>query len=476
METPLSLRIWSPDDYGQSCQVKINWDDSRPYYASFDPNLFGNPLVYNVECRDGYETYRCILNNFVYSTNPSCPVVELRIPSGYAIVRKCDMTTRISPGIVLRNIIYHLTGIYMKNIIGKYKYRDEKHIGFEKSLIEDFIYPYVAVDGWGQHINMVSGNTSVKIKASTSDEIDAVLLAIPLADEFGSYANVIVADFKQGDCMSLTDIKASLSLQRVLLSIDRHDGVESKQEVLTNVLQHLTLSDFGLDQDAYQHVDISLDRDIIFDNIRNQTTNFQLPVVSDTSSIDVNDSSECPCVKVTLYPTEQRVSIRLEPVEKSQYFDYKLLLKGMGELTPQLINSLRFRNEPLNGCTITARGTRLRILRHSSSYELKDLFTLPKDSEYAVESVELRNNTFFVRIEMLPLYAIRHSIERLKTKNRQAEDEDKKQIIKNSDKPNDTDFTAPAGEEVQTTIITFCFFLVVISIIIISVYKRLFLG
>lgn len=474
METPLSLRIWSPDDYGQSCQVKINWDDSRPYYASFDPNLFGNPLVYNVECRDGYETYRCILNNFVYSTNPSCPVVELRIPSGYAIVRKCDMTTRISPGIVLRNIIYHLAGIYMKNIIGKYKYRDEKHIGFEKSLIEDFIYPYIAVDGWGQHINMGAGNNSLKIKASTSDEVDSALLAIPLARDFESYANVIVADFKQDDCMPSSEIKDYLSTQRVFLSIVRHDKNELPQEALTDIPQHLTLSYFGLDEDVYQPVDIALNRNLFFDNIRKQIMEFKLPVEATCSLLDEPDSSQLPSVKVTLEPYKQRMVAVLKPVEKTQCFDCDIWLKGPGELTQELFNSLMFRNEPLNGRRVMASGARLKLLINSTPDDLNVLFSLPTDSEYEVERVELHGTRFIIRVEMRLIYQLRRATERLKTEKRKNESVNSNGTSRsgptagNSNTHSGADFEPVSGEDVQTALITSFFLLIVIPLIILS--------
>ena len=387
METPLSLRIWSPDDYGQSCQVKINWDDSRPYYVSFDPNLFGNPLVYNVECRDGYETYRCILNNFVYSTNPSCPVVELRIPSGYVIVRQSDKSVPVSPGVLLREVIAHLVDSYMKERFGKIKYVDEKHIFFDPTPIQSFLDVYTAIPTWGRRLQMTGVKKPINIQASSNKEIDRALLTIPRASSLAEYSEVYLADFINGGDITAESVKADPDWVRIFVRCQRADGATVDRE-LVEAPMHLTLKDFSFDPEVYKPVEFILEKDNIVENFRLDKKVFY-PVQG---------------VEASIYPTQQCVVVSLVPEEQTQVFNIQLSVRGIGEVTPQLTKSLLFRNVPINGNVIKAEGTILKKFRHFSPEELKVLFSLPSSSEYYVESVEIRGDTISIRVEMRPTY------------------------------------------------------------------------
>lgn len=388
MEMPLSLRIWSPDDYGQSCQVKINWDDSRPYYASFDPNLFGNPLVYNVECRDGYETYRCILNNFVYSIHPSCPVVELRIPSGYAIVRQSDKSVLVSPGVLLREVIAHLVDSYMKERFGKIKYVDEKHIFFDPTPIQSFLDVYTAIPTWGRRLQMTGVKKPINIQASSIKEIDKALLTIPTASSLVEYSEVYLADFINEGDITAESVKTDPDWTRIFVRCQRADGAIVDSE-LTEAPVHLTLKDFSLDPEVYKPVEIILERDNILGSFR----------------LDKKVFNPAQDVTVTLYPAQQRVAVTITPEEQTQVFNIQLLLIGIGELTPQLTKSLLFKGEPLNGRCVGTGGPKLKKFRHLSPDELKALFSLPASSEYYVESVEIRGDTISIRVKMRLAYA-----------------------------------------------------------------------
>lgn len=388
METPLSLRIWSPDDYGQSCQVKINWDDSRPYYASFDPNLFGNPLVYNVECRDGYETYRCILNNFVYSTNPSCPVVELRIPSGYVIVRQSDKSVPVSPGVLLREVIAHLVDSYMKERFGKIKYVDEKHIFFDPAPIQSFLDVYTAIPTWGRRLQMTGVKKPINIQASSNKEIDRALLTIPTASSLVEYSEVYLADFINGGDINAESVKSDPDWTRIFVRCQRVDGATIDRE-LGEVPIHLRLNDFGLDSEIYQDVEAVIDKTKVLENFRYDKYEFYI----------------ASGLKVTVYPFMQRLVVTCDPIERSQTFCYSVVVQGPGEVTPKLIKSVLFRDEALKGNLIAASGWRLKKFIHSSPEELKVLFSLPASSEYYVENVEIRGDTISICVKMRPAYA-----------------------------------------------------------------------
>ena len=386
MENPISLRIWAPNIEGQTRQFTAGWDEYSSYDIPVDPTINGD-IDYIVEAKGGFEIYRGVFNSLRYRSREYCIIVELRIKSGFVLVHQSAKRTPVSPGVLLRGVLKHIIDNYLKESFGKYKYLDEDHVAFEDSRIRNILAPYTTVSTWGKRVQMIGDNKSYNVKASSDSEVDAVLLAIPTATSLAECSQVVVGDFKTGGAMA-QDVKSNPDCQRIYVRCQRADGATVDQELGISPLP-LKLSDFALDPEVYKPVEAIIERDNILENFR----------------LDKNVFNPAQGVTVTLYPSQQRVVVTLSPVEQTQVFTYEVKVKDIGEVTPQLINSVHFKNAPLNGGTISATGTRLKKFRHSSGSELLSLFTLPSNSEYTVESVELHGNTISVRVEMLPKYA-----------------------------------------------------------------------
>lgn len=386
MENPISLRIWAPNIEGQTRQFTSGWDEYSSYDVPVDPTINGD-IDYIVEAKGGFEIYRGVFNSLRYRSREYCIIVELRIKSGFVLVHQNAKRTPVSPGILLREVLKHIIDNYLKESFGKYKYLDEDHVAFEDSRIRNILAPYTTVSTWGKRVQMIGDNKSYNVKASSDSEVDAVLLAIPTATSLAECSQVVVGDFKTGGAMA-QDVKGNPDCQRIYVRCQRADGATIDQE-LAETPVHLKLSDFALDPEVYKPVEVILERDNILENFR----------------LDKKVFNPAQGVTVSLYPEQQRVAVTITPEEQTQIFNYEVKVNGIGEVTQQLINSVSFQNSPLQGKTITSSGARLKKLRHFSPDDLRGLFSLPSNSEYFVESVEIHGNTISVRVEMLPKYA-----------------------------------------------------------------------
>lgn len=387
MENPISLRIWAPNAEGQTRQFTSGWDEYSSYDVPVDPTINGD-IDYIVEAKGGFEIYRGVFNSLRYRSREYCIIVELRIKSGFVLVHQSDKQKAVSPGVLLREILNHITETYLKESFGKYKYIDEEHVTFEAARIQNIIAPYTTVSTWGRRIKMVGSGNVARIHAATDSEVDSVLMAVPTATSLEGYSELVIANFTTGSNMMAQSVQADPSCQRIMVRCQRADGATVDKE-LGDRPEHLTLKDFALDPEVYKPVEVILERDNILDNFR----------------LDKKVFNPAQGVTVSLYPEQQRVAVTISPVEQTQVFTYEVKVKDIGEVTPQLINSVHFKNAPLNGGTISATGARLKKFRHSTRSELLSLFTLPSNSEYTVESVEIHGNTISVRVEMLPKYA-----------------------------------------------------------------------
>ena len=378
MENPISLRIWAPNAEGQTRQFTSGWDE---YSINGD-------IDYIVEAKGGFEIYRGVFNSLRYRSREYCIIVELRIKSGFVLVHQSDKRTPVSPGILLREVLKHIIDNYLKESFGKYKYLDEDHVAFEAARIQNIIAPYLTVNTWGRRINMAESGNAARIQAASDSEVDEVLMAIPTATSLEGYSELVIANFASGSNMMASSVKSDPSCKHIYVRCQRADGATVDQELGISPL-HLKLSDFALDPEVYKPVEAILERDNILENFR----------------LDKKVFNPAQGVTVTLYPEQQRVAVTITPEEQTQIFNYEVKVNGIGEVTQQLINSVSFQNSPLQGKTITSSGARLKKLRHFSPDELRGLFSLPPNSEYTVESVELHGNTISVRVEMLPKYA-----------------------------------------------------------------------
>lgn len=385
MENPISLRIWAPNAEGQTRQFTSGWDEYSSYDIPVDPTINGD-IDYIVEAKGGFEIYRGVFNSLRYRSREYCIIVELRIKSGFVLVHQSDKRTPVSPGILLREVLKHIIDNYLKESFGKYKYLDEDHVAFEDSRIRNILAPYTSVSTWGKRVQMIGDNKSYNVKASSDSEVDAVLLAIPTATSLAESSQVVVGDFKTGGAMA-QDLKSNPDCQRIYVRCQRADGATVDKE-LAETPVHLKLSDFALDPEVYKPVEVILDRDNILENFR----------------LDKKVFNPAQGVTVTLYSEQQRVAVTITPEEQTQNFNVQLSVNGIGEVTPQLTKSLLFKGEPLNGRCVSTGGPKLKKFRHLSPDELKALFSLPSQSEYFVESVQIHNDTISVRVKMRQEY------------------------------------------------------------------------
>ena len=387
MENPISLRIWAPNAEGQTRQFTSGWDEYSSYDVPVDPTINGD-IDYIVEAKGSFEIYRGVFNSLRYRSREYCIIVELRIKSGFVLVHQSDKRTPVSPGVLLREVLKHIIDNYLKESFGKYKYLDEDHVAFEAARIQNIIAPYLTVNTWGRRINMAERGNAARIQAASDSEVDEVLMAIPTATSLEGYSELVIANFTSGSNMMASSVKSDPSCKHIKVRCERADGATVDQELGISPL-HLKLADFALDPEVYKAVEVILERDNILENFR----------------LDKKVFSPAQGVTVTLYPEQQRVAVTITPEEQTQIFNYEVKVNGIGEVTQQLINSVSFQNSPLQGKTITSSGARLKKLRHFSPDDLRGLFSLPSNSEYFVESVEIHGNTISVRVEMLPKYA-----------------------------------------------------------------------
>lgn len=382
MENPISLRIWAPNAEGQTRQFISGWDE----YSSCDlqpEDIINGDIDYIVEAKDGFEIYRGVFNSLRYRSRGYCIIVELRIKSGFVLVHQSDKQKAVSPGVLLREILNHITETYLKESFGKYKYIDEEHVTFEAARIQNIIAPYTTVSTWGRRIKMVGSGNVARIHAATDSEVDSVLMAVPTATSLEGYSELVIANFATGSNMMAQSVQADPSYQRIMVRCQRADGATVDKE-LGDRPEHLTLKDFALDPEVYKPVEVILERDNIMENFR----------------LDKNVFYPTQDVSVTLYPAQQRVAVTISPEEQTQEFKVQLSVKDIGEVTTQLTNSLLFKGEPLKGRNVSSQGQRLKKFLHSSREELKALFSLPSNSEYFVESVEIHGDTISVRVQM----------------------------------------------------------------------------
>lgn len=387
MENPISLRIWAPNAEGQTRQFTSGWDEYSSYDIPVDPTINGD-IDYIVEAKGGFEIYRGVFNSLRYRSREYCIIVELRIKSGFVLVHQSDKRTPVSPGVLLRDVLKHIIDNYLKESFGKYKYLDEDHVAFEAARIQNIIAPYLTVNTWGRRINMAESGNAARIQAASESEVDEVLMAIPTATSLEGYSELVIANFASGSNLLASSVKADPNCKRIDVLCESRERRPICKHELTDAPLHLTLKDFGLDPEVYQDFETILDKANVVDNF----------------NLGKNEFFPTRGMKATLYPSRQCLVVTYEPVEKSQTFDYTVALKGPGDVTQQLKNSVQFRNAPLKGGTISFSGTNLKQFLHSSSAQLKDLFTLPSNSEYTVESVELHGNTISIRVEMRPAY------------------------------------------------------------------------
>lgn len=387
MENPISLRIWAPNAEGQTRQFTAGWDEYSACDLQPEDNINGD-IDYIVEAKGGFEIYRGVFNSLRYRSRGYCIIVELRIKSGFVLVHQSDKRTPVSPGVLLREVLKHIIDNYLKESFGKYKYLDEDHVAFEAARIQNIIAPYLTVNTWGRRINMAESGNAARIQAASDSEVDEVLMAIPTATSLEGYSELVIANFTSGSNMMASSVKADPACKRIMVHCERHDGTAVSKHELTDASLHLNLKDFGLDPEVYQDFEVILDKANVVENFLR----------------DKNEFFPTPGMKVTLFPSRQCLAVTYDPKEKSQTFDYTVVLKGPGDVTPQLKNSVMFRNDPLKGGTITSAGVKLKRFLHSSPEELKSLFSLPSSSEYTVESVEIHGNTISVRVEMRPAY------------------------------------------------------------------------
>lgn len=386
MENPISLRIWAPNAEGQTRQFTSGWDEYSSYDVPVDPTINGD-IDYIVEAKGGFEIYRGVFNSLRYRSREYCIIVELRIKSGFVLVHQSDKRTPVSPGVLLREVLKHIIDNYLKESFGKYKYLDEDHVAFEAARIQNIIAPYLTVNTWGRRINMAESGNAARIQAASESEVDEVLMAIPTATSLEGYSELVIANFASGSNMMAQSVQADPSCQRIMVRCQRADGATVDKE-LGDRPEHLTLKDFALDPEVYKPVEVILERDNILENFR----------------LDKNVFYPTQDVSVTLYPAQQRVAVTISPEEQTQEFKVQLSVLGTGEVTPQMTKSLLFKGEPLNGRSVSSGGPKLKKFRHLSPDDLKALFSLPSQSEYFVESVQIHNDTISVRVKMRQEY------------------------------------------------------------------------